>query len=298
MIAVACAQTNDASLERRKGAAEAYDAGAAAFLAENYEVAARWFDTAYRLWPSAIALGQSIRAYLATSDLPAAANRALLLLEKFPMHPASVDVGMPTLKRAEDELGKIRARCEACTLLVNDRLVEQREFFVLPEQEILVSAEFSSGVVKRRLSLKPQEVLDVELQAPAQSETVDEDSNLQTTLKPASGEKASEPKQEGLSPLFVYTGIGLSSILLGLTIWSGMDMLAGIDDYENNPTAEALDKDQSKELRTSLFIGATALSVLATATVALFFTDWSDGDKGLNVALSDHAVGLNYQGSL
>ena len=51
------------SVGERAEAAEAYDRGTTAYLSEQYELAAHWFERAYRVVPTSTALVQAVRAH-------------------------------------------------------------------------------------------------------------------------------------------------------------------------------------------------------------------------------------------
>jgi len=74
-------------------------------------------------------------------------------------------------------------------------------------------------------------------------------------------------------------------------IWSGLDALAGVDDYEDDPTQEALEEGQTKERRTNILIGATAGAAAVTLLLAAL-TDWGGGDEGREPAVSARATVL------
>ncbi len=54
-----------------------------------------------------------------------------------------------------------------------------------------------------------------------------------------------------------------------MTIWSGLNTTAGVDEYEANPTQEALDEGRAKERRTNILIGVTAGLAVTTVVLAL-----------------------------
>ncbi len=65
--------------DERARAADAYDLGVSAFRARDYATAARWFETANRLYPSSAAVVQAVRAYRNVRDVLRAGSLALRL---------------------------------------------------------------------------------------------------------------------------------------------------------------------------------------------------------------------------
>jgi hypothetical protein len=103
-----------------------------------------------------------------------------------------------------------------------------------------------------------------------------------------------KPADEGaqktgkLPPTAFWVGVGLTAVLGGTTIWSGIDT-------KNNPGADAVrdacktvdssgahsdncntlyNQGRSNQTRTNVLLGVTAGVGVATAVVGAFFTDW------------------------
>jgi tetratricopeptide (TPR) repeat protein len=98
----------------------------------------------------------------------------------------------------------------------------------------------------------------------------------------------------------IYTGLGLTAVSGGLTIWSGLDTLSLKDDWEKTHSPKKKDMGQKAELRTNLLIGTTGLFAVATAVVGVFFTDWKGKGKTREAAqtrlapwLEQGTAGLN-----
>jgi hypothetical protein len=89
-------------------------------------------------------------------------------------------------------------------------------------------------------------------------------------------------------------GAGAALAVTGLAVWSGLDTLSGVDDYEANPTRERLDEGQGKELRTNLLMVGGGVLAAATLVVALFLTDWGGGEtEHVGVAIVPRAQGAS-----
>jgi hypothetical protein len=86
-------------------------------------------------------------------------------------------------------------------------------------------------------------------------------------------------------PSFVFIAAAVLTAGAGAAlIWSGVDTLSGVDEYERLRTPELLAEGQSKETRTNVLIGVTGALAIATVVLAIF-TDWGGGDE------DDHSVG-------
>lgn len=87
------------------------------------------------------------------------------------------------------------------------------------------------------------------------------------------------PVASGASPWWFIAG-GVVSIGLGAaTVWSGMDVRAKNADYEKAPTRDGYLDGRNRELRTNGLLIATGVSVVATAVLGAFGTDWSGGGQ-------------------
>jgi hypothetical protein len=105
-----------------------------------------------------------------------------------------------------------------------------------------------------------------------------------------------------MPPGVFWTGLGLTAAVGGLTIWSGVDTLSGVDAYEENPSEERYDAGQRKERRTNALIGATAGLAFVTVLTA-FFTDFEgdpeDEDRAsVTIAPSTDGAMLYVRGAL
>src|SRR5262245_34159669 len=91
LIAPAAHAQNEA--RDRQAAAEAYDKGTSAYVAQDYEGAAQWFETANRLSPAAPALIQAARAHQQAGHLTRAATLALQLVQTYPDDSNATTIG-------------------------------------------------------------------------------------------------------------------------------------------------------------------------------------------------------------
>jgi tetratricopeptide (TPR) repeat protein len=92
-----------------------------------------------------------------------------------------------------------------------------------------------------------------------------------------------EPRKESASykvlPRWVvWSGVGLTAVMGGVALWSGLDTLSAADDYEDKPTRKAYDDGQHLEKRTNALIFSAAGVGVLTA-VAAVFTDWHGEDS-------------------
>jgi len=117
----------------------------------------------------------------------------------------------------------------------------------------------------------------------------------------------------GLSPVVFFVTGGATVIVGALAVFSGLNTLSARDQYEEYaktapPGEESMraaktlyDDGVSRELRTNVLIGATALLGVGTAVVALL-TDWGGGETeaapvAASAFLSPEGAGLTLNGN-
>ena len=284
------AQRSEVSPDDAQAAAEAYDRGSSAYLSRNYGQAAQYFEMADRLAPSATALQQAMRAHERAGNTLRAANLALRLRERYPDEAQAVRAAERTLGGAEGQFYRVGVRCEECSILLDGAVLDHPVFFVEPGTEHTVVGHFDTGDVEETVSGAAGERRELVLEAPAPSATP-----IDAPAEPASGTSDPSPDQPpgadgggGLPPVLAIVAGVLTLGAAGAATWSGLDALAGVDDYEADPTMEALEAGQARERRTNILIGVTA--GLAAVTIALaVFTDYggdAESDASLRAAIA------------
>ncbi len=275
-LSTAPVRAQDVSARDRQSAAEAYDRGTAAYLAEDFEGAAQWFETAYRLAPAAAALVQATRAYQRAGNEQRAATLALRLNASYPDDRTARTTAQRALAAARRFL-RVDVTCAGdCTLEVGGAIMGHTSFFLAPDADHEVTAEFETGRVTQTARGAAGETVALSFEAPPAPEPEPEPEPEPVTPEP---EPIVQPAEGGGGvPLAVtITGLVITAGLGGVLIWSGVDALDGVPAYEANPTAEGLADGRSREERTNWLIAGTAVAGAATVILAIF-TDWGGGD--------------------
>jgi hypothetical protein len=86
----------------------------------------------------------------------------------------------------------------------------------------------------------------------------------------------------GVSPVWFFTGVGITAALGAVTLLSGLDTTRKHDDYfhqncdrfTSSACASASDAGISAQHRTNIFLGVTAVAAAGTAVLGLFFVRW------------------------
>jgi len=282
---------------QRQAAAEAYDKGTTAYVDQAYDEAAVWFETANRLAPAAPALMQAIRAHEKNGNNARATTLALELQSTYRADANSSEFAQGVLDRHAAALVRVQVSCdEDCKLDLNGKLQEYLTFFVIPDERHRLTATFETGSKAAAFQGAAGETKELTFAAPP-APPVKPISIIQDT--PA--ESTSGSGKKPLPPLVTWIGLGVTAALGAATAISGVDALNGVKPYENAAKAwnectalmpqpgacatqetnakELLDKGRSRELRTNILIGATAVAAVGTGVIALLLTDWSGSEE-------------------
>jgi hypothetical protein len=290
LVALA-SQVSAQDARQRQAAAEAYDRGTAAYLEGAYAEAGQWFETAHRMAPAAPALMQAIRAHEHNDNHARAATLALELSRAYRDDKAASDFAAGVLGKHASTLVRVDVSCdEDCKLDVDGKLQEFLSFFVLPGAKHQLTATFETGSKSASVEGVAGDTRSIEFEAPPPPATA--------ALKPAKDVESgatSGGSRPPLTPLYTWIGIGITGALGIATIISGVDAKAGVPAFEEAAAAarectampgadcsmlqknadQLLSEGHSKEVRTNVLIGATAVAAVGTGVIALFLTDWS-----------------------
>lgn len=279
------------SVEDRAKAAEAYDQGTSAYLSEHYELAAHWFERAYRTVPTSAALLQAVRAHIKANNSIRAANLALELRDKYPKDARAKQAADAVVVRVASQNVLVNAKCEKeCTLEVDGALVRHPSFFVTPNVEHALKAAYDQGETSISVRGAPGTSKDVTLAAPA------------------------PPPPPPVPRWAFFSSLGATLALGAVTVWSGVDANRGVSDYEaaartanspgiNNggsptPAEQAeslLEEGQKKERRTNILIGVTAGMAVSTAVLGVF-TNWKGESREPKAKRVETSIGVARDG--
>ncbi len=286
------------SVEDRAEAADAYDQGTSAYLSERYELAAHWFERAYRLAPTSTALLQAVRAHHKAGNSIRAADLTLQLRDEYPADARSKQITDTLIEAVQPANVLVKAECEkACTLELDGALVQHPTFFVTPDVEHSLKAAFDNGETSTFVQGAAGTTKTVTLAGPA------------------------PPPPPPVPRWAFYSSLGATVALGAVTAWSGIDANNGVSDYESaarsanspginnggSPTPQQqaqalLDEGQKKERRTNILIGVTAGMAVTTVVLGVF-TNWKGESRDAtskriepSVAVSTKGGGLTIKG--
>jgi hypothetical protein len=275
------------SADRLKSAAEEYDRGRRAFLADDFEGAAVHFEAAFRDAPRAETVRLAIRARRKAKQLGRAATLAAIAQQRYPNDPPTAQIAKETLEEAAPALNEYLVDCNAdCAIAADGRVVSQSDaqkhrIFLEPGPHEL-GVSFKQGGVARHIDAKRGGKDTLSFEAPAAAATTAPPTTAPPPVTPPIVPERPAPGTKPLGPVVFFVALGVTAAVGAGTILSGIDA-------KNNPGVDAVrracaGKDEScpeyqagksAELRTNVLLGVTIGAAAVTGVIGLFFTQWS-----------------------
>ena len=277
-----------------RAAAEAFDRGREAYKSEEYVEAAEQFESADANAPSAAALELAIRARDKAGQLDRAATLSALALARHPDDANIQKVAPGIVQKAKSELFELDIKCDdPCDVTVAGKIAPgrrstDRTVFVGPGKYSVRAGWSGDRSLSKQVEATKGASAALDFQAPAEAVPAAPEANP-TANAPASSDKPTDngvqQKSAPLPPAVFWVGVGLTAVVGGITVWSGLDT-------QNNPGPDkvrtacmAVPEDVAtcnslyqqgvdKQHRTNILIGSTAGLGIATTVIGAFFTDW------------------------
>jgi hypothetical protein len=159
----------------------------------------------------------------------------------------------------------------------------------------------SGASMQRDVTLAPREHLRLSIDRTKELILVPEAKRRAPPEPPRAPPRTTPEARPGVDPLWFYLGVGATAVLGGVTIWSGLNTQAAHDDYTRAlPTLSQSEVDRrvaeghSLETRTNVFIVATGIAAVGTATLGVFFVHWKPTPTSVVVA---SPLGLSFHES-
>ena len=273
------------SADRLKSAAEEYDRGRRAFLADDFEGAAVHFEAAFRDAPRAETVRLAIRARRKAKQLGRAATLAAIAQQRYPNDPPTAQIAKETLDEGAPALNEYNVDCNAdCAIAADGRVVSQSDaqrhrIFLDPGPHEL-GVSFKTGGVARHIDARRGGKDTLAFEAPPAPVTAAPPAGP-VVAGPVTPEKP-PPSTKPLGPVVFFVALGVTAAVGAGTIASGIDAKnnPGIDAVRRacagkDESCPAYQDGKSAELRTNVLLGVTVGAAAITGVIGLFFTQWS-----------------------
>jgi hypothetical protein len=279
-----------------RAAAEAFDRGREAYKAEEYVEAAEQFEKADSSAPSSAALELAIRARDKAGEIDRAATLLALALKRHPGEASLLKLAADLDRRVKAELYMLTANCDTpCDLTVGGKIVHgppdtQRTLFMHPGTVAVRAGWSDNRSDSKQVDAEKGSQGEVTFVAPPTPAGQEMAKDAAGPVAPAAVDPTATKdegpvkKAGGWPPTIFFVGAGVTAVVAGITIWSGVDTV-------NNPGADRVKAEcgtqgescalyqegLSKQRRTNILVGVTAGVGVATLLVGIFATDWSGG---------------------
>lgn len=268
------AQSAEVTAAQKKEAAALFKQGEAAFKKNDFSGAATAFEAANDIAPHPAALFNAARAYERAGELAQAANLCARYLRDAPEGDKRRAKAMGMLAELRPKLGRITViAVDADDITLDGGALALEETYVNPGDH-QVAGRFGNRIARRKVNVVAGSLERVTLEPKKVESAATLDQGDEVAPEPEEP-KDVEPESSGLSPTLFYVGLGATAVLAGATVWSGLDTNSARDDFDKNPSQDALDEGESKQSRTNLLLGTTAVVGVATGVIGAFFTDFS-----------------------
>lgn len=270
-------------------AKEAYDRGTAAYRRGDYTLAAVEYARADELMPNDVALQAAVEAAVLSDEL----LLGMELLERSKRGPAEGTLAA-ALKSARDKFtgraGRIRVVCGTapCQAKVDGAPMDVRTmrwFKAGAHKVILIVADQPE---EQLVDVQPDTVVEVTPKSPSLAPRPAASTPPRSTATPPAPIAPAREPSGGISPAWFWIGTGLTAVVGGFTIASGLDTSSKHDDFAGQGCGQAATGDCSQlakdgtsaQNRTNILIGATAVAGVTTAVVGLLLVRWSPKPTG------------------
>jgi hypothetical protein len=281
--------------ERLKTAAEEFDAGRRAFKLKDYENSAVHFENADRDAPSPEALQSAIRGRKEAGQVARALTLSAWGLVRYPNDKAFGEYAKQLIGESERSLYKLTVNCSPdCTVIVDSKVLPFGEtaagvVYLDPGQHTLQAGWSYNRHKNADVNAVAAQAGKLTFEAPPVEKMASEtpaDGESKPGATSGDGDRGVEKeKKGGLPPAVFFAGLGVTAVLGGVTIWSGLDTVKNPGEQrvrdECNPSVYQGAPEEcptyktglAHQMRTNILIGATSV-VGATTVVLAVLTKW------------------------
>lgn len=118
---------------------------------------------------------------------------------------------------------------------------------------------------------------------------------LPTTSAPSASPSAvaTPTAKPGWPPAVVYAGAGVTAVLTGLTVWSGVDAIQAKDALPAVPLRAQNDDVRARASRTNGLVAGAVIAGVATAAAAVWLVSWDRAGAGTQVGVAPSSAGVS-----
>ena len=274
-----------ASATNQSAAREAYNRGVALLGRKEFGAAARQFALADQLVPSDTVLADAIDESVAADD-PAFGSMLVARATRRSRSPELERAANKAREKFRGRAGRIDVRCPGtCDTEVDGKMADPADDGWLPTGAHVIALTTGTHPGYRdehRVNVGPAETTLVTFQPPPQAPAPAPVAAMNTDEKGAPPETSQESQRHGLAPTWFWVGVGVTALVAGGAVLSGVDANKTHQDFVDRQCGQRgsddclsrADDGKSAVTRTNILIGVASASAVATAVVGLFLVDW------------------------
>ncbi|MEA2747099.1 MAG: hypothetical protein QOI41_1242 [Myxococcales bacterium] len=270
----------------------AYDRGVRAHALGDHAGAARAFAEADALAPKAASLEAALESAMKADDAVLGAE----LVER--ADGRAPDAGLRTTleaarRRFAGRTGKIRIDCAGearCLAAVDGAAADARKPIFVGAGPHAVVVQRGSERFERLVDVKAEQIVVVAASADAGAGA---SAGASAGAGAGAGAGANPPGEEahGISRGWFWLGLGVTAVLGGATVISGLDAVAKHDHFKSGGCANGASGEvpvdcgdlssagTRAQTRTNVLLGATAVLAVTTVAIGIFAVRWKDGTE-------------------
>ncbi|MDB4939191.1 MAG: hypothetical protein JWP87_6163 [Labilithrix sp.] len=286
----------------------AYDRGVRANAAGDYANAARAFAEADALAPQPASLEAALESAMKADD-------ALLGAELVDRADGRApDAGLrltleAARKRFAKRTGKIKIDCHGearCLAAVDGAAADARKPIYVAAGPHAVVVQRGEERIERLVEVKADVIVVVSTVTIARAGTAlpPPSSGPSSGPQPATSPTPPTPPNEeahGIPRGWFFVGLGLTAVVGGVTVVSGLDAVSKHDRFKTGNCAsggtgelpvdcgEMSDAGKRAQTRTNVLVGATAVLAVTTAAIGIFAVRWRNGTQARLTFGTSHA---------
>jgi hypothetical protein len=287
--------------DARKEASRRFADGTRAFDGGDFRRAGELYESAYQLSPHEDPLWNAARAWHRAGELARAANLYARYLRVAPADARERAKATSSLAQLATKLGRLELHVGAGVedVQVDGRPLDGPDVYVLPGTHV-IRARAGQSPLDSQQTVRAGDAISVVLSMP--SSTPGSAPVTATPLakapEPEPSERSASPPSggwRGWSPVVVAVEGGVTLVLAGLVVWSGLDTMSTLREFERTPSQAVLESGRDQQLRTNVLLGASIGAAAITAATAIWLTDWGRG-KDVSVGVGVGPSGLAVRG--
>lgn len=271
-----------------KAAAEAFDRGIKAAQAGQFDEAASHFEEADREAPSPDALRAAVRARRDAKQGARASTLAALALGRYPDDKDLGSFARGVIEQFGAGLHKVSVSCKPeCVLVVDNKLIPGEAAssitLYLDPGKHGVSAGWNDKTQSRDMTATAGGSSSLSFSPPKDDKPAPAASSAPSAAPAPSATEGDGKKpapRGGLPPVVTYVGVGVTVLLAGVSVWSGLDTQSnpGPDKVKElcvgqGEGCSAYQDGLSRQKRTNMLLAATGGAAVVTGVLALL-TNW------------------------